>query len=563
MIVSLAYLGRSAVRSEHGGLSVAFQPNLSRQPVAFDAPLRSPLRLREAISALHDVVVSDLRFQPRDKSAYQAWKRERQAELERLRQDVLARERAAIKKTHADLPPDLERRHRDAAKRYWRARDAYGARLRQENYRLWLVLDPVITVAPDVLYFECFSKDESSYGCLTVERDGGFGRDSAARLGTTNVDYSWELYNHFQGLRTYRQTRFSIDPQGFELSVGDQQGYREEKIDLPASWLRGFMQLQGAMGLPMRRVPLTREALYALLAYLKGHRARSSPRAIRFELKDGRPPELVLEPWERRLVSWGTRYSGPDGEPIRIWGRRRLLSLARLLPLCDGVDVYLLGTGFPSFWVVRMGEMRLTLGLSGWTTNDWSRGSALHLLAPPVTPARTTLERIGSTLREAGAAPLAAIARQAGCDEASAAAGLNQLAHSGQVIFDLQPGVYRWRQIMPQALGEAQIGAENPELVESRALFLGGRFEIESREAGPRDGWIVSGRVEGKPASVVVDGDGLIKRGNCVCGHHRRAGIRMGPCRHLLTLRQATGEVRSERVSSAVDWWNQRRRFGG
>jgi hypothetical protein len=178
------------------------------------------------------------------------------------------------------------------------------------------------------------------------------------------------------------------------------------------------------------------------------------------------------------------------GSRSGIWGRRRLLSLARLLPLCDGVDVYLLGTGFPSFWVVRMGEMRLTLGLSGWTTNDWSRGSALHLLAPPVTPARTTLERIGSTLREAGAAPLAAIARQAGCDEASAAAGLNQLAHSGQVIFDLQPGVYRWRQIMPQALGEAQIGAENPELVESRALFLGGRFEIESREAGPRDGWI-------------------------------------------------------------------------
>ena len=31
--------------------------------------------------------------------------------------------------------------------------------------------DPVITVAPDVLFFECFSKDESSYGCLTVERN--------------------------------------------------------------------------------------------------------------------------------------------------------------------------------------------------------------------------------------------------------------------------------------------------------------------------------------------------------------------------------------------------------
>lgn len=30
-----------------------------------------------------------------------------------------------------------------------------------------------------------------------------------------------------------------------------------------------------------------------------------------------------------------------------------------------------------------MGDMQLTLGLSGWTTNDWTRGSALDLLAPP------------------------------------------------------------------------------------------------------------------------------------------------------------------------------------
>ena len=54
-----------------------------------------------------------------------------------------------------------------------------------------------------------------------------------------------------------------------------------------------------------------------------------------------------------------------------------------------------LGTGFPSFWVARMGEMRLTLGLSGWTTNDWTRGSALDLLAPPAKPSRELIARRG------------------------------------------------------------------------------------------------------------------------------------------------------------------------
>ena len=46
-----------------------------------------------------------------------------------------------------------------------------------------------------------------------------------------------------------------------------------------------------------------------------------------------------------------------------------------------------------AFWVARMGEMNLTLGLSGWTTNDWSSGSALQLLAPPVQPVQPDQRR--------------------------------------------------------------------------------------------------------------------------------------------------------------------------
>ena len=85
------------------------------------------------------------------------------------------------------------------------------------------------------------------------------------------------------------------------------------------------------MGLPLRRVELAREAVYSLLAFLKRHKARKSPRAIRFALLDGRAPRLVLEPWEQPIESRGTLYRGPGGEPVRIWGRQRLLVLARLI----------------------------------------------------------------------------------------------------------------------------------------------------------------------------------------------------------------------------------------
>src|SRR5262249_7552806 len=211
-----------------------------------------PLRFREAVSALHDVVVSDLRFKPKDRTAYQAYLK------------VLKRREDAIKRAARELKADeilkeFPQRKREQIKedytrlksKYWNARQKYSDYLQEhdpELFRLVVPLDPVCTVAPDALLFECFSADESTYGCLSVGRDA-FSAEKDVALGTTNVDYSWRLYDHFQELRTYRKTRFTIDPAGFEVSTASDPVYREEKIDLPKGWLRGFMQLQSAMSL--------------------------------------------------------------------------------------------------------------------------------------------------------------------------------------------------------------------------------------------------------------------------------------------------------------------------
>ena len=123
--------------------------------------------------------------------------------------------------------------------------------------------DPIITVADDVVFFECFSVDQSSYGCLTVNRRDGFGESGSTKLGTTNIDYSWDLYDSFQTLRTYRQTRFQIDPTAFQVSTdcGGEQ-HREEKIELPDGWLSGFVRLQSAMAMPTRKVSLSVASVY-------------------------------------------------------------------------------------------------------------------------------------------------------------------------------------------------------------------------------------------------------------------------------------------------------------
>lgn len=561
MKMDFAYLGNSNLRMQGGNAVLNLMPNLKRDPVAFDAALCRPLRFREAISALHDVVISDLRFKPRDKSAYEAWKKSEAQRQSTMRRQAYEDAEREILARREEVPKDLTQRYERLRKRYWGARQAYSNWLLKNDQEMWRLLmpcDPVVTVAEDVVFFECFSADESSYGCLTVARGDGFGPCGGVKFGTTNVDYSWDLYNHFQSLRTYRETRFRVDPQGFEVATAGRPDYREEKIDLPDGWLRGFMQIQGAMGLPMRKVTLSREAVYSLLAFLRRHKARKSPRALRFELLPGRAPQLVLEPWEQRVVSHGTKYDGPSGEPVRIWGKPRLLSLARLLPLAERFDVYLLGTGLPSFWVASMGEMRLTLGLSGWTTNDWTRSSSLDLLAAQAEFPRSAVYALTRFLKERGKATFQDLQMQSGTTASGTAAALNHLAHAGQLIKDLDANVFRWRQVVSQVEGDDAVlfGMESEELTAAKLLLARLKIRIERREVAPNGAQLVAGNAEGKPVEAIVDADGMIRRGACKCSHHFKYGIRKGPCRHLLALRELAlrGELQGDWYERLVRW---------
>lgn len=572
MDLTFSYLGKSDLKTVGTSRVLSFAPNLAREPVAFDAALKNPIRFREAMSALHDVVINDLRFKPRDRSAYEKWKAKQREMQQRLRREVARQAYEEIEAAkHRPIPPELDTIYHNARKAYWKARNRYTRYLFWHDQDLWRKLmpcDPIITVAEDVVFFECFSADESSYGCLTVRRDESFHGSQAIETGTTNVDYSWALYNHFQSLRSYRETRFTVDPKGFEVATESKQNYREEKIDLPDGWLRGFLQLQAAMAMPLRKITLSRETVYSLLAWMKRNKPKTSPRALRFELVSGRAPEVVLEPWERRIVSHGTVYHGPEGDPIRIWGSRRLLTLARLLPLAERFEVYLLGTGFPSFWVAQLGEMRLTLGLSGWTTNDWTRGSALDALAPPAGVSAATLQRVADDLEQRGSATFETLRDYHKIEPAEILSALNKLAHTGEVIHDLSAGLYRYRRIMPNALGEADLGPENAELSESRKLVANKVVQVLSTETDALGGQHLTGKAGGKPVELWMDVDGRIQKGRCVCGHHQKAGIRMGPCRHLLALRtfarQAVvmGDTKSQ-VAATREWFNRLKQWAG
>src|SRR4029077_17635074 len=104
MNVNLAYRGRSAVTWSPAGLAVSLAPNLRRDRVSFEGVLRDPLRFREAIGALHDVVVSDLRDNPRDRSAYEAFQAEQVQRGAELRKILVKQPRPAIYESMPELP---------------------------------------------------------------------------------------------------------------------------------------------------------------------------------------------------------------------------------------------------------------------------------------------------------------------------------------------------------------------------------------------------------------------------------------------------------------------------
>ncbi|ETW95054.1 MAG: hypothetical protein ETSY1_32290, partial [Candidatus Entotheonella factor] len=444
-----AYFGNTAVDHRADRTALSFAPDLKRQPTFFTGKLRHSLAFREAISALHDVVISDLRFQPRDKSEYKAWAAQRELEEWGVLQAEIGGQKQAVVARMLELQQQiqtLDQRQYERRAPFYRARQKYFNYLYERDRDAWFVLDPVITVHPDELFFECFSQDESSYGRLGVDYEV-FEDVGDYACGTTNIDYSQALYDEFQKIRSYRTTEFTVDPSGFEVATEGEERYRELKIDLPDSWVRGFLQVNSAMSLDATRVDLHPLDIHNFCFVLRRHKAKTSPRSMRYHLDPGKPVRVVFEPWNIEVACPRSIYEGPEATEIRVWGRRRLLILERLIPIAKQFSVYLLGTGMPSFYVADLGNMWFTLGLSGWTANDWSTAGNFDLMAPRAEVDSFTRERIFHALHESWYEHPDALAARLQLDPAVVLGALGLYTQAGRAIFDLNKQVYRLREL--------------------------------------------------------------------------------------------------------------------
>jgi hypothetical protein len=539
MEFSYKFHGSSAVAGNANRTDMSFAPDVSRDPTFFNGVLGKNIAFREAMSALHHVVVSDLRFKAKDKSQYKEWAAQNETALlgEFLASGYGENLEAQIKTLREEMS-DIAKTRNSVLSPYYNAQKKYFDYLYQKEKDFWFVLDPVITVHPDEIFFECFSQDESSYGRLGCSYEVFKKIDNFA-CGTTNIDYSAALYNEFQKIREYKDTSFVVDPSGFQVQTTNEDNFTELKIDLPDSWVRGFLQVSSAMTLPTTTFDLHPMDVHNICHILRRQKEQIGPRSIRFILTPGKPVELLFEPWNHRITCARSIYNGTERQEVRIWGRRRLLILERLIAVTQRFTVHLLGSGLPSFFIADMGYMSFTLGLSGWTANDWSRAGNFDLMAPRTDTDNYTKQLVFNALKENWFSNASDLAARLNIDKRNVEGALASYTQAGRVIYDMNKKVYRVRELSQEPLPMEQLRFDNPR--EAKAHEMVNANKVKMQVENLQDGAIrIQATIKNGgnfSPSLTVDKDERIVEGHCTCNHHYVNKLFKGPCEHILAAR--------------------------
>ncbi|MES2411363.1 MAG: SWIM zinc finger family protein [Bacteroidota bacterium] len=547
MLFNYKFKGDTSVSNNATSTEMKFSPDVTRDPTFFDGTLNKHIPFREAISALHDIVVSDYRFKPKDKTDYKAWAAEQEsiwlADFMKSAQDA-GEKIGVIQKELADVRKEKEK----ILGPFNKAKRKYFDHIYKTDRDMWIVLDPIITVHPDELFFECFSKDESSYGRLSCNYEV-FTKINDFKCGTTNIDYSSALYEEFQKIRDYKETKFVIDPSGFEVSTEQQETFKETKIDVPDSWVRGLLQVNSAMMLGGVEIDLHPMDIYNICFHLKRKKEKEGPRSLRFIFKPGQPLKIVFEPWNFILECPRSPYLGTTEFEVRMWGRRRLLLLERLIPVTKKFSAIFMGTGLPSFFIADMGDMSFTLGMSGWTNNDWAAQGNFDLLAPRHEVDPMTMQQVYSTLRNTWFNTIDGLSKELKMENKTVMSAFMIFAQSGRAMYDINKKVYRIRELSRDPIDGGKLRFLNEREEQARIFTDSGAVKINNQTALENGNRKLTGTItdKGKKQSseIVFNKDEMVIDANCSCNYFQQNKMYKGPCEHIIALNIQSKEKES------------------
>ncbi len=480
------------------------------------AKLERPGVVRDALMTIADVLASDLRFKARDRADYLAYLI---AQGKRVSNEVWIAQKSYLAEKYggAGAEDDAESGHSP--------------------------LDPVVTLDDHGMSIEVFSTDESAYARLFLRSGDAFQPEPGTQAGTTYLSLNDDVIRGIGRMRSYRSSTLDLSP-GAAAQPAPQAGVRERNIQVPLRWLRAFGQVQAASTLPAHEFEIAPIDLYNVLLTLRMRRAKTSPRALRYELVPGEVPRLVLEPWDQVIEGTGKAYQGSTPVVVRTWGRRRLGVLARLLPHCKSVKVRLVGAGLPAYYILDLGDAELTLALSGWTDSGWAGIATFDLLVAGAVD-EIGARKVHDTLAaDPAGLSLAAAAEHSGRSIPEVRQAILHHMQRGTVVHDLASGRYIARSLLAhppsaEALRYRDAGEEQAH----RLLAIKDAVRLTKVHELAGTGTRIEGEVEDPQAhrtyraSFTIDREGRTVDATCTSPQFRRSGLREGPTVPMLALR--------------------------
>lgn len=536
MEVTQSYSRPSTAQTDNQGTKFNFSAELSRKPVSINAMILNSLGYARIMLSLRKIVKGDWRTPKKDHTAYQEWVAEKYVEqlpehLKHIEAKKVAflTQREKLKAKKAGIIKELRPLQVEIEK----ARRQYYDWLYKNDRDKWMLLDPVISVHKDAVIFEAFSLDESAYGRVSVPIQN-LEIFNEVDYGTTNIDFSQALADEIYRVRSYRPAWLKVEYEKVQLSTSIGSNV-EKKIDLPESWVRGFLQVQSAATLEGTSINIGAQTLAKVLEILAQKKEKESPRSLRFILRKGEKIKIIIDPWNIEITDTHTFEGENEGE-IRLWGRRRLMVLNDLLPYTDKVNVKLLGTGMPSYWSIELDGHRFDVGLSGWTDNDWAKKGNFDLLASSNQKINIDIKKVEQVLIKNLVTTPKEIAVIMNTDRSTATNALQELCKNGQAMYDHITDNYRWRQLLKQDIKLTESEEDERlkyaiELIKNKQVEIIDEKQLENQIKEYKVG--VQGKNFYQPI-IQLDLDGRIKFADCTCSHHRRNKLRQGPCSHIM-----------------------------
>ena len=508
---------------------VALFAQLNRPEVAFHAHVTQPLLFRDCLMAIFDIVSSDYRYVPKDRSAYTAFMQMRRAS------------------TNENL---------------FASQKAYFDWLYHNDPLAYCILDPIVQVHEDGVTFEVFSKDEGSYAALTFTQ-ALFDDIDSTTFGTTYIDYSPALLKGIEQIRSYRATRLNIGQQAVTLQTPKSDvnpdnpsttTVIEKRINVPKSWIRSLLQVQSATQLSQDTFELDPVSLYNLLFEMRMHAdIKGKKRGLMIELVPQKAPVLTLEPFGIVVHSQSVSYQGQSAKLLRLWGRRRLALLKRVLPYTEKVRVSLLGQGMPSYWTLTGQGFHLTFAITGFSQANWSQSLNFDLLLPkrPIEAddnqaQAQDIEQIVTALQTAQDIPT--LAKYLDKKPREVRQSLLNLTQQGLVRFDLASQRFIYRPLTDTPLNMDDFAYHN--LAEKQAYELVNRpnaitnFTVENLPIiNGNSSVAIAADVEVKEdrrtyhSQLQLNDEGMVTRAECSCPQFLQHRLTQGVCSHLIAIR--------------------------